>query len=277
MKLDPSNSGSKSTAGTDQLALLQIFPNGDPYAYAGAEQRLNLALGSSQGEFLDTGPSTLTFTITDSRNAPVGAPIPVALHDKDLQKGYYPLLFTPPAPGMYTATTKASGQTLTAAFQVYDKSQVTIPGPGDKMPSIKTPTTADAAGIDPICTQAPECSLHAISLDAALAQKKPIAFLVATPAFCQTAVCGPVLNVLLGAQAEFGDRVTMIHNEVYKSGAIAKKDLGAANNLAPAVTTLNLSFEPCLIFVRPDGTIMRRLDTVYDSDELHQALTELLA
>lgn len=268
---------SDGPATKDQLSLLQIFPSDVPYAYAGAPQRLNLALGNSEGAFLDTGPPTLRFTITDSAHKPVGAPIDVALHDKDLQKGYYPLVFDPPRPGNYTATARTAGQTLTAAFKVWDKAQVQIPGPGDKMPSLATPTVADHRGVDPICTASPQCPLHTVSLDTALAQRKPVAFLIATPAYCQTAVCGPVLDVLVKASAGFGDRITMIHNEVYRSGAAAAKGRRGQSNLTPAIEAMKLTFEPSLVLVRPDGTILRRLDTVYDSTELAKGLNDLLA
>lgn len=272
MQLSSDNGSSK-----DQLALLQIFPSDEPYAYAGAPQRLNFALGNAEGAFLDTGPATMSFAVTDAAGKAVGAPTDVALHDQDLQKGYYPLFFTPPAPGTYTAVANANGQKLTAAFQVFDKAQVQIPGPGDPMPSLVTPTVANPAGVDPICTLSPPCPLHAVSLDATLAQKRPIAFLIATPAYCQTAVCGPVLQVLVKAQAAFGDKVTLIHNEVYKSGAAAAKNERGQDNLAPALNAMKLTFEPSLTLVKPDGTILRRLDTVFDSTELHQGLTDLLA
>jgi hypothetical protein len=272
MKLSSDDAKAKS-----QLVLLQLFPNDSAYAYPGAPQRLNFALGNSEGAFLDTGPPSLSFVVTDSSGKQVGAPIDVALHDKDLQKGYYPLIFTPPAPGTYTATARTSGQTLTAAIQVWDKGQVQIPGPGDRMPSLVTPTVANPAGVDPICTLAPQCPLHSISLDTALTQHRPIAFLIATPAHCKTATCGPVVSILLGAQAEFGDKVTLIHNEVYKSGQLATKNINAPGNLTPAIEAMRVTFEPLLVLVKPDGTILRRLDTLFDSTELRQGLQDLLA
>ena len=54
--------------------------------------------------------------------------------------------------------------------------------PGDQMPgSLDTPTTADARGVDPICTADPVCPLHDVTLADALAAGDPIALLVATP------------------------------------------------------------------------------------------------
>src|SRR3546814_11078234 len=71
--------------------------------------------------------------------------------------------------------------------------------PGDAIPAVATPPPTDARGVNPICTAEPACPLHDVSLADALGEGRPIALLVATPAFCQIAICGPVLDVLLEA------------------------------------------------------------------------------
>jgi hypothetical protein len=37
----------------------------------------------------------------------------------------------------------------------------------------------------------------------------------------------------------------------------------------------NLFFEPVLFLARPDGTILKRIDTIFDGVELTDALTQL--
>lgn len=258
----------------DDYVLLQIFSDG-PYVYPGAPQRLAFALANGEGAFLDTGPASLEFVVVDGKDRPVGSPITVALHDKGLQKGYYPLVFDPPATGDYTAKTSIKGKPLTAAFQVFDKSKITALGAGAAMPSIPTPTVADHQGVDPICTASPQCPFHTVSLDAALKAAKPVAVLIATPAYCQTAICGPVLDVLVSQKAAFGERITLIHNEVYKSGAIASKNISAPGNLTPLIAAMKLEFEPTLVLVNADGTIKGRLDNVFDQTEAAAALNSL--
>ena len=60
---------------------------------------------------------------------------------------------------------------------------------GERLPAIATPTTADARGVDPICTNDPVCPLHDVTAAEALDEGRPIALLVSTPAFCQIAIC----------------------------------------------------------------------------------------
>ena len=40
--------------------------------------------------------------------------------------------------------------------------------------------------------------------------------LFATPQFCQSRVCGPVVDVAEQAKEEYGDKAAFIHMEIYK-------------------------------------------------------------
>jgi hypothetical protein len=105
----------------------------------------------------------------------------------------------------------------------------------------------------------------------ALAGGTPVAFLVATPKFCQTAICGPVLDVLLSQKDRF-PQIKMLHAEVYASEADAQP---GRQKLTPVVDAYGLTFEPALYLARADGTIAKRLDTIFDGVELHDALAQL--
>ena len=133
------------------------------------------------------------------------------------------------------------------------------------MPAVETPTTTDARGVTPICTNEPACPLHDVSLTEALAEGAPVALLLATPAFCQIAICGPVLDVLLDVRADHPG-VRFLHAEVYAEPA---KDL---QTYAPIIAPLGLHFEPCLVLVGADGVVVDRIDTIYDRTELQARL-----
>ena len=46
--------------------------------------------------------------------------------------------------------------------------------------------------------------------------KEPIVLLFATPQFCQSRVCGPVVDVAEQTKEEYGDKAAFIHMEIYK-------------------------------------------------------------
>ena len=51
---------------------------------------------------------------------------------------------------------------------------------------------------------------------------------------------------------------------------------GGSAPLAPILAPLGLTFEPAMFLIGTDGTIVRRLDVIFDGVELRQALPELL-
>ncbi len=269
-----SDPGAASQAGTNLIA---FFQQQGGVVRTAAPQRLVFGVGTADGALVKQGPAELTFTVRTTDGSPVGEPIVAQLHQQGLPRGYYPVTVDIPSAGNYQVTTTLSGKPASAAFRVDDPSQVPFPQVGQKLPDVQTPTTADHRGVDPICTAQPQCPLHGTSLaDVLAAPQKPIALLVATPAFCQVAICGPVLDVLLSQQAAYGQKVEMIHVEVYKSGQQAAENLASAQ-LAPAVEALQLPFEPCLFLTSPDGTVVERLDNIFDERELGEALARLTA
>ena len=241
---------------------------------AGAPARLALGLGDSTGALVRDAPASLTFDVLGEGDEPVATGLEVARHDAGLPRAYFPLVVEVAEPGFYTATTTVDGASIDAAFQVVAADEIAIPRPGEAFPSVVTPTVADAAGVDPICTREPPCPLHEVELTSVLGTS-PVAVLVSTPAFCQTAICGPVLDVFVDAQAGAPD-VTFIHVEVYASAA-AVESQGLSAELAPAVKALELPFEPSLFLIRPDGTLDQRLDVIYDEVELRDSLAALTA
>ena len=145
-------------------------------------------------------------------------------------------------------------------------------GVGDAMPVVGTPTATDPMGVTPICTLDPPCDLHGVSLADALGAG-PVVLLVATPAFCQTAVCGPELEVMIDQMSDFPD-VTFIHAEVYEEPANNSTPV-VAEDFAPIVASLGLPFEPVMYTIGPDGIVRERLDYIFDGVEINDAVARL--
>jgi hypothetical protein len=104
----------------------------------------------------------------------------------------------------------------------------------------------------------------------ALGEGKPVGLIVSTPAFCQVSICGPVLDLVIDAAAEFPD-IRLIHAEVYAD------PYTTLATFSPTIVALGLPFEPALVLAGADGKVEQRLDSIFDSDELRQAFTRLTA
>lgn len=230
---------------------------------AGREVRLAIGLVGADGVTLMDVPAEVQVAVAPA-GGPAGPAQTVARHDQDVPRPYYPVRATFPEPGMWELVVTAGDDMIRGALSAVEGTPV--PGPGDPLPALATPTTADPRGVDPICTAEPPCPLHAQSADEVLAAGRPLALLVSTPAFCAIGICGPVLDVLQDAAAG-RDPIGFVHAEVYTDRT--------ASATTPTVTALGLTFEPALFLVGSDGVIADRLDVVYDRAEVAAALDRL--
>lgn len=250
------------------LSLVQFF-GGLPMLVAGSEVRAPFGLADAEGLLpVDRTPAELSVSILGPDGRTLVDTIEVARHGEGLPNGYFPLRFTVDEPGIYTGRSEVDGEAVEMAIKVDTAADVTVIQTGATLPALVSPTLEAPQGVDPVCTNDPVCPLHEVTVADALGEGRPIALLVATPAFCQISICGPVLDVLLGVTADHPD-VRFLHAEVYVD-PLTDLDLKA-----PVVDELGLTFEPCLVLVGRDGTVADRLDTIYDTDELNDALTRL--
>jgi hypothetical protein len=259
--------GGVGGGGGDQreLSFLRLFQDGVP---AGGDVRLPFSLGDEQGIPIEDPPAELEVRIGPD-GGELGPPVRVARHDRGVPRPYYPILTTVEAAGVYRITTEAGGATVESAFTALPAGGPGfVPGPGEPMFSVPTPTVEDHRGVEPICTDNPPCPLHETSLDTALTEGRPVALLVATPAFCRTAVCGPVVTLLADQREAYGDRVALIHAEVYTEASPESPP-------TDVVLAAQLRFEPCLFLVDRTGTIRGRLDNIFDVTELEQGLATI--
>ena len=84
-----------------------------------------------------------------------------------------------------------------------------------------------------------------MTLTEALALGKPLAYMVGTPAHCQTGTCAPGLQFLMNEHERVGDKIVMVHSDVYADNA--------ATEVAPAVNALGVQYEPIITALREIG------------------------
>ena len=78
--------------------------------------------------------------------------------------------------------------------------------------------------------------------------KKPVVLLFATPALCQSRVCGPVTDVAEQVKQEFGDRVAFIHQEIYNNNSIN-------DGPRPQMRAFHLNTEPWAYVIDKSGKV----------------------
>jgi hypothetical protein len=266
---DPTQqAGATTTTLAEGLSLAPVFLTQQP---AGVAVRLPLALADAQGALVDDPPAELAVRVGNADTGALADPVTVERHDEGVPRPYFPLTTTFPEPGNWLIATEVDGMPAQIVVAALPPGQTAaVPVVGEQLISVPTPTFDDPLGVDPICTAEPPCPLHATSLDTAIGADKAIALLIATPAFCQTAICGPVLDLLVARHAQYADVITMIHVEVYPNEA------AVGRTTTDVVTAYGLPWEPSLFLALPDGTITHRLDYTFDQRELDESLSSLV-
>ena len=259
---------SESVAALGDLQLVQRFPQ----VLVPGNVRLPISLANQAGLLTtDSGfelPNTLLAQLINADTQEVVAEsLSADRHDTGLTIPYWPFRVDIDKPGIYTLIVDG-GPAEGAAIQVLNATEVLIPLIGSQLPGFDTPTVDDHRGVEPVCTRTPEpCEFHNITLNEALALKKPIAYLVGTPAHCSTGTCAPALEALITVKNSIGDAMTFLHAEIYTDDK--------ATTVAPAVVALKMEYEPAIYITDASGKIIERFDAVFDAEEISSAIAAL--
>lgn len=235
---------------------------------AGIPQRVSFVLAGKSG-FLSpsSGQVTLRFGPDEQH---FGAPVPVQVYaDTGAAANTYLVASTQWAKsGTFWLRGAYQGQTADSPVVIIDPSKARIPYAGQKMISVATPTFTDARGVSPICTRYPVCPFHTQSLDAYLTQDRPLALVFATPALCETATCGPVLDSVVNVSPAFTSKINFVHCEIF--AGLSRNDANTA-----AVLAYHLQSEPVVFLADRSGMVVERIDGLFGKAEITAALTRL--
>src|SRR4051794_31604823 len=151
-----------------------------------------------------------------------------------------------------------------------------VPNVGDKAPIIDTPTKKSVNGdLSEIDTRTPPDEMHDANF-ADIAGRKPAVIVFATPALCQSRVCGPVVDIAQELADETKGDADFIHMEIYRDNTIKPGCLEAKRPqdqcLRPQVLAYPLETEPWAFAIDRKGRVAARLEGAYSKSELQAAL-----
>ncbi|HVD39209.1 MAG TPA: hypothetical protein VNC15_10295 [Solirubrobacterales bacterium] len=145
-----------------------------------------------------------------------------------------------------------------------------VPRVGQRAPAIHTPTAQDVGDdLSKITTRVPPDTQNKVDYAEALG-KEPIVLLFATPQFCQSRVCGPVVDVAEQAKQEYGDEAAFIHMEIYN-------DNDPARGVRPQVRAFRLPSEPYLFAIGRRGVVRDAVEGAFGLKLMHEAVDKAIA
>ena len=244
--------GSMFQTGIDERITFALF-EGVPASLVGADTVVKVA-------FQKPGTRVLTDTVVAERKSEgiADRPYYVVHHNFDVA-------------GDWGLQAQVDGKRPgNAVITINDPSKVAWPTPGKPLPKVPSPTAANPLGVNPICTRSPSpCPWHDHSVDTLVGNGRPSIVLLATPALCKSATCGPVLDILLNEASSIGTKANLAHVEVYKDTT--------GNELSPAFAAFQTESEPVCYFLDKNGVVVNRFNGPFDSTEARAAIASLLA
>ena len=163
---------------------------------------------------------------------------------------------------------------VTTTIQVEEGSFT--PAIGSPAPPSVNKTSRDVETLDHLTTApTPDVNLYQMTIQEALASGMPLVVSFATPAFCQTATCGPQVAVLSQVRDRYKDRANFIHVEVFDNPHEIEGDLSRAQTV-PSVAEWGLPTEPWTFIVGGDGNVTAKFEAFATAEELEEGLAEVL-
>ena len=217
--------------------------------------RVWLARGLDQKPFLETTATSEPIGIEGSDEADAGAIFVTRLEI--------------PEPGKYWILAEPiGGRKIQALGNVVVAERSKAPNIGDRAIPSKTPTLASTGGdLEALSTQKPpDRELLRVSVADALKEKAPFVVVFATPQFCTTRTCGPVVDVVGAVRKRFADTgIRFIHVEIFEDNDPTK----GTNRW---VKEWRLPSEPFAFLVGADGLVKERFEGTFSVRELTDAV-----
>jgi hypothetical protein len=173
-------------------------------------------------------------------------------------------------PGTYTILAQPDGAAIQGIANLKVATRPQAPAVGDRAVPSRTPTLASAHGDAALVTTAspPDRSLLRYSVAESLAAHSPFVLLFATPKYCQSRTCGPVVDVARAVQKRLaGTGVRFIHVEIYQ-------DNNPAQGYNRWFKEWRLPSEPFVFLVGRDGRIKGRFEGSVSVGELSAAVRQ---
>lgn len=172
-------------------------------------------------------------------------------------------------PGTYWLLAEpVGGRKIQAVGTVVVKARTAAPDVGAKAPATRTPTLATARIDDLTTSRVPDPDLYRSSIADAIADGVPFVVVFATPKYCTSRLCGPVVDVVSTVRRAHRDSVIrFIHVEIYEGNDPAKGE----NRW---VREWKLPTEPWVFVVGEDGAVRERFEGSVSVRELEAALSK---
>ena len=155
--------------------------------------------------------------------------------------------------------------------QVGERSRT--PPVGSPAPPSDNRSARDVTSLNELTTDtAPDPELYAMTIAEALREDTPLLVTFATPAFCQTATCGPQVDVVKELKERHGAQMNFIHIEVYDNPPDIREGGIEKGRISPTLAEWSLVTEPWTFVMDSQGMVRAKFEGFVGTAELDEAI-----
>ena len=160
------------------------------------------------------------------------------------------------------------------SFQVDEATKA--PDVGAEAPPSESKTLTDVEDIGELTTGSlRDPDLYQTTIAGAIGSGMPTVIVMASPAFCINAVCGPQVEVLQQLKDKYEGQANFIHVDLYDNPDEIQGDL-SRSRISPTVLQWRLPSAEWSFVIDRDRKIAARFESFATFDELEQALERVL-
>ncbi len=182
----------------------------------------------------------------------------------------YPDLPTAGNWGLGVVVTFADGSTQPAQLTIQTVTDPSAPTLGEVPPASHNATSADQPDLSKLTSDpSPDPALYTTTVADALASGQPTIVTFATPGFCTSRLCAPVVDSLKAVQAAHPSQANYIHIEIFSDFT--------AFTYTPQMDEWHIPSEPWTFVLDAQGKVVGRFGGPVSPAELEAALAPLLS
>ncbi|HEY6629097.1 MAG TPA: hypothetical protein VI193_08970 [Acidimicrobiia bacterium] len=253
---------------SESVAPFGILASSQPIGIG--EQRVMVGLvDQDSGEYLASPDNPATVTLRNEDGSPIETYPTEFMWTAEEVRGLYVARMDIPEAGTYQLTLDAEGFSTAGPMGLVAVDAPGVIQAGDPAPASETRVAADFPDLSVISSDPePDPALYQFSVADAVNSGVPTVIVFATPGFCVSATCGPLLDQVKGLRESYPN-VDFIHVEIYEDLKVTDQ---SQLTTVPAVSEWGLPSEPWVFVVDDSGIVTASFEGAALDSELSSAI-----
>ncbi len=255
--------------GSDEVAPFAVMASANGSVGVGTQRVMIALVDPETDEFLASPDREATLTLRNEDGSPLGTYPMEFLWTVEDVRGLYVAWPEIPEAATYQATVDAEGLATAGpvGFVAFEDSPLIQPG--EMAPASVTRTEAEFPDLSIISSDPdPDPAMYELSVSEAVSNGTASVIVFATPGFCVSTTCGPLLDQVKALRTDYPE-IDFVHVEIYEDLQVESTD---DLTVVPAVSEWGLPSEPWVFVVDASGEVTAAFEGAASDAELTGAI-----